>query len=131
MAVGLAHLLGSIAGMPLPCVELSHVRQGAAMSELMILKEKLIKDPLFRSLFNKANDMQEAIKVASLYGIRLSIEDVTTHRKELRTVIGRQSFHLDFARPSDASWSWWGGGEEGGASGGGGCSHYGGDCSCF
>lgn len=57
------------------------------MSELSHLKDELIKDPLFLSLFSKANSIQDAIRVASLYGIHLSIEDVITYRKELQTAI--------------------------------------------
>lgn len=101
------------------------------MSELLLLKEKLAQDPLFLSLFTKANSIQEAIKVASLYGINSSTEDVATYRKELLAVIGKQSFNLDLPRPKDSSWSWWGGGGEGGASGGEGCSDYGGGGGCF
>jgi hypothetical protein len=100
--------------------------------------EKLSKDSLFLSLFNKANSIQDAIKVAKLYGIHLSIEDTTSYRNELQTAIEGQSFHLDVEKPNYSSWSWWGGGDAagafggyecpnyGGGGGGGGCSDYGG-----
>ena len=129
-SVGLTLQPGSISGILLLCFGLSHVHQSAAMSELFLLKEKLVQDPLFLSLFTKANSIQEAIRVASHYGIHLSIEDVTAYRKELLAVIGKQSFHLDLARPKDSSWSWWGGGGEGGVAGGYGRSEYGGGGEC-
>lgn len=53
------------------------------MSQLSLLEELIAKDSLFGSLFNGAADLQEAIKVANLYGLRLSISDVRTFRKEL------------------------------------------------
>jgi hypothetical protein len=96
------------------------------MSELFHLKDKLIKDPLFLSLFSKANSIQDAIRVASLYGIHLSIEDVIIYRKELQTAIKGQSFHLDLDKSKYSSWSWWGGGDDGTAFGGDGCPNYGG-----
>jgi hypothetical protein len=58
------------------------------MSELFPLKEKFAYDPLFLSLFTKENSIQEAIRVASHYGIHLSIEDVTAYRQELLALIG-------------------------------------------
>jgi hypothetical protein len=103
------------------------------MSELITLKDKLSRDPFFRALFNKADSTQEAIGVASAFGIYLSIEDVLTFRKELRSMIGNQSFNLDFVRPEKLSWNAWGGGEDTSCGGGlgGGCSGsgYGGSCS--
>lgn len=53
------------------------------MSQISLLAELIAKDSLFASLFNGAADIQEAIKVASLYGLHLSMSDVTTFRKEL------------------------------------------------
>ena len=103
------------------------------MNELTILKDKLSRDPLFCALFNKADGTQEAIRVASAFGICLSFEDVITFRKELRSMIGKQTFHLDFVRPENISWDATGWGADmwrwGGGGGGGGCSGYEGVCS--
>ena len=103
------------------------------MSQLITLKDKLSKDPFFRALFNKADSAQEAITVASAFGVNLSFVDIMTIRKELRSMIGKQSFHLDLVRPAKVSWDAWGGGEDGssGIGLGGGCSGsgYGGSCS--
>ncbi len=99
------------------------------MSELSILKEKLGTDPLFHALFNKSDSAPEAIRLASSFGVNLSIEDINTYRKELRAMSGKQPFHLDFARPKDSSWSFGGWGDDGGGVGEGGCSDLGGGCS--
>jgi hypothetical protein len=74
------------------------------MSELIALKDKLSKDPLFRALFDKTDSAQEAITVASAFGVNLSFLDIMTYRKELRSLIGKQSFHLDLVRPEKVSW---------------------------
>jgi hypothetical protein len=68
------------------------------MSEFITLKDKLSKDPFFRALFNQADSAQEAITVASAFGVNLSFADLMTFRKELRSMISKQSFHLDLAR---------------------------------
>ena len=101
------------------------------MNELTILKDRLRRDPLFRALFNTADGTQEAIRVASAFGISLSYEDVITFRKELRSIIGKQSFQLDFVRPEKVSWntSVWGADKWIAGEGGSGCSGHGGVCS--
>jgi len=96
--------------------------------------DNLSKDPFFRALFKKADSAQEAITVASAFGVNLSIRDVSTYRKELRAMIGKQSFHLDVPRSTNSSCSF--GGDVGDVSGAGTagesvCSDYGGACSDF
>ncbi len=105
------------------------------MNQLAILKDKLSRDPLFCALFNKADGTQEAIRVASAFGICLSFEDVITFRKELRSIIGKQSFQLNFARPEKLSsdWSGWGADTWIAGEGGSGCAghEHGGVCSHY
>lgn len=64
----------------------------------------------------------------------MSIKDVSTYRKELRAMIGKQSFNLDVPRSTNSSCSF--GGDVGAVSGAGTagasvCSDYGGACSGF
>jgi hypothetical protein len=102
------------------------------MSELITLKDKLSKDPMFRALFNKADSAQEATKVASAFGVNLSSKDVSAYRKELRAVIGKQTFHLDVPRSTNSSFSFGGGdccASGAGTDGPSVCSDYGGACS--
>jgi hypothetical protein len=104
------------------------------MSEFISLKEKLSKDPFFRALFNKAGSAQEAVTVASAFGVNLSIKDVSAYRKELRAMIGKKSFHLDVPRSTNSLCSFGGGdGVFSGAwpDGASVCSDYGGACSDF
>jgi hypothetical protein len=68
-------------------------------------------------LFNKADSAQEAFTVASALGANLSIKDVSTYRKELRAMIGKQSFLLDVPRSTNSSCSF--GGDVGDVSGAG------------
>lgn len=100
------------------------------MTELMILKENLRENPLFHALCIQAESAQEALEVASGFGVQVSIDDIRTYRKELRGMISKQSFHLEIAR-SDHSFSSFSGGGDMDASGAwatgpGGCSDYGG-----
>lgn len=101
------------------------------------LGDKLIQEPLFRSQFNIASDLREAVKIASHYGVSLSIDDLKAYRKELRSTLKPQSFHLGLIRTVAPSLSYWGdhdaagwGGSDAGAAGSGsdGCSHFGGGC---
>lgn len=61
------------------------------MRQSIILKDMLAKDTFYCSLFYQAADVQEAIAVASLYGLSLSVKEVTAFRgnvpkqKALRT----------------------------------------------
>lgn len=71
------------------------------MSEVMIPKEMLGTDPLSHALVNLSDNAQEAIGSASDSGVSLSIDNLTTYRKELRAMICNHSFLLVFAMPQD------------------------------
>ena len=107
---------------------LTVLRRAAAINELIAPKEKLSWDPLFRALFHKADSSQAAISMASAFGVCLSLEGVWVFRKELRGLLGRQSFRLPDVGPEKLSWDPWRGGEENSFGGGhgGGRSGYGG-----
>lgn len=103
------------------------------MTKFRVLREMLAKDPFFSSLFHGAADAHEAIKVASLYGLSLSMEDVTTFQKEF--AFGRKAFTMSVQQPMrHEAWGGGGGGYSGdvgiaaGSLGSGECSGFDGGC---
>jgi hypothetical protein len=99
------------------------------MSNLTTLQELLAKDSFFRQLFAGASDIQAAIKVAKLYGIHLSQDDVSSIRAELP----HRREPLITIPPQPSPQATWGGGNEdigdrGQAWGSGHCSDFGAGC---
>jgi hypothetical protein len=112
---------------------LTVLRRAVAVNELIAPKDKLSRDPLFGALFHQADSTQAAISMASAFDVCLSLEGVCAFRKELRRMIGNQSFRLPDVGPEKLSWGSWRGGEDNSFGGGheGGRSGCGGVCSSY